>query len=86
MMSLVEDRHIPGRSRLQFFDPFWSFQGINRNDETVMGGKGIRLAVGHIAFATEDLKVEIKNVVQFPAPVFDETGRDNHDGPLHLAP
>ena len=51
-----------------------------------MLGEGVRLAVGHIAFTAEDLEIEIEDLVQFPVPVVDQPGRDDHQGPIQFAP
>ena len=51
-----------------------------------MLGEGVRLAVGDVAFAAEDLEVEVEDLVQFPVPVVDEAGRNDHQRALQLAP
>ena len=86
VMRLVEDHQIPGRCGKEFFHPRRAFEGIDRDDQTVVFCKGVGLSVGDIPLASEYLKVEIKNIVQFPAPVFHESCGHNHDGPCQFAP
>src|SRR5580704_2687509 len=48
--------------------------------------ESVRLAVGYIAFAAEDLKVQVKHFVQLTVPVIDQTSRHNHQRTLEFAP
>ena len=48
--------------------------------------KGVGFTVGHVAFAAEYLKVEVKDFIQLAVPVVDQTGGHHHQRPLEFAP
>ena len=47
--------------------------------------ESVGLTVGHVAFAAEDLEVQMKHFVQLAVPVVDQTGRHHHQRTLEFA-
>ena len=47
--------------------------------------ESVRLTVGHVAFAPENLKVQVKHLVQLAVPVVDQTGWHHHQRTLEFA-
>ena len=85
MVRLVEDHQVPGRRGEEFFDPGRALDRVDRDDQAIVLGKGVGLAVGDIPLAAEHLEIEMKHLVQFPAPVFHQAGGNDHDGPGQFA-
>src|SRR4051794_15876754 len=78
VMGFVEHDEIPRRG---FFQPLHSrsnFKRVHAGDQAVMLGKGIRLPVEDISFASKDLEIKIEDFIEFPMPIIDQTCWDNH--------
>src|SRR5262245_43420195 len=69
MMSLIENHQVPWRCVLEPLYSLRPLQGIDTSDQPVVLCECVRFPVGHVAFASEDLEVQMENLIQFAVPV-----------------
>ena len=86
MMGLVEHDQIPGGASCNRFMRGRIFKRVDAGDQPVVLGECVRFPVSHVAFAAEDLEVEVEDFVEFPVPVVDQPGRDHHQHPIQFTP
>jgi len=86
MVGLVEHDQIPSRSCQQLLDALGAFERVDAGDQPVVLGKRVALAVGDVAFAAEDLEIQVERLVQFPPPVLDQAGGHDQQRPRQFAP
>ena len=85
VVRFVEHHQVPARRGEQAAHPGAPLQGIDAGDEPVVPGERVRLAVGDVALAAEHLELQVEDLVEFPVPVVDQSGRHHHQGAAQLA-
>ena len=86
MVRLVKHAQIPPGSVLEPLHARLHLERVDAGDQAVVLGKGIGLAVGHVSLGTENLEVEVEDLVEFPVPVVHQPGRDHHQRTKHFPP
>ena len=85
-MGFVEDDQVPARRVEQALDARRPLQRVDAGDQPVVLGEGVGLAVGDVALGTEDLEIEVEDLVQLPVPVVHQTRRNHHQRAIQFAP
>ena len=85
MVCFIEYNQVPRRCRLQPCHAWAQFQRVDAGNQEIVFLESVGLAVGDVAFAAEDLKVQMKHIVQLAVPIVDQTSRNHHQRTLQFA-